>query len=71
MAAIHPLPTRNKRSAPKWDSEFEEQFPTFFEEFKAVATRGCHENVDQVQGQGLGPLSRCFERCRIDNGGPL
>ncbi|KAE9384946.1 hypothetical protein BT96DRAFT_841393 [Gymnopus androsaceus JB14] len=37
MATLHPLPARNERSAPKWDSKYEEQLPTFFEEFKTVA----------------------------------
>ncbi|KAK1219488.1 hypothetical protein PQX77_013400 [Marasmius sp. AFHP31] len=34
-----PLPARGKRSAPKFDPEFEEQLPTFFEEFESAAEK--------------------------------
>lgn len=37
MANPNPLPARNERSAPKWDSRYERQLPTFFEEFETVA----------------------------------
>ncbi|KAE9398132.1 hypothetical protein BT96DRAFT_883259, partial [Gymnopus androsaceus JB14] len=53
MAAIHPLPARNERSAPKWDSEFEEQLPTFFEEFEAVATTAGINNDDTAMKKGV------------------
>lgn len=38
MATIIPLPSHNERKAPKWDSLYEEQLPTFLEEFETVAT---------------------------------
>ncbi|KAF9060303.1 hypothetical protein BDP27DRAFT_1237023 [Rhodocollybia butyracea] len=37
MATIIPLPSCNERKAPKWDSQNEEQLPTFFEEYETVA----------------------------------
>ncbi|KAE9387301.1 hypothetical protein BT96DRAFT_891162, partial [Gymnopus androsaceus JB14] len=53
MAAIHPLPARNERSAPKWDSKFEEQLPTFFEEFEAVATTAGINNNNTAMKKGV------------------
>ncbi|KAK1215582.1 hypothetical protein PQX77_021793, partial [Marasmius sp. AFHP31] len=36
---VTPLPARGERSAPKFDPEFEEQLPTFFEEFESAAAK--------------------------------
>lgn len=45
MTASQSLPARTERSAPKWDSTYEEQLPTFFEEFESVAqVAGIHGN---------------------------
>ena len=36
---VVPLPARGERNAPKFDPEFEEQLPTFFDEFESAATK--------------------------------
>ncbi|KAE9383318.1 hypothetical protein BT96DRAFT_788584, partial [Gymnopus androsaceus JB14] len=41
-----PLPSRNERKAPKWDSQYEEQLPTFFEEFETVAKDAAIDSDD-------------------------
>ncbi|KAE9397192.1 hypothetical protein BT96DRAFT_941130 [Gymnopus androsaceus JB14] len=53
MAAIQPLPARNEQSAPKWDSKFEEQLPTFFEEFETVAAAAGIANSDVDMKKGI------------------
>ncbi|KAE9394568.1 hypothetical protein BT96DRAFT_827501 [Gymnopus androsaceus JB14] len=46
MANVQPLPARNERKAPKWDSQYEEQLPMFFEEFETVAKEAAIDSDD-------------------------
>ncbi|KAK1218941.1 hypothetical protein PQX77_018348 [Marasmius sp. AFHP31] len=46
MADITPLPARGERNAPKFDPDYEEQLPTFFDEFQDVATKAGILNDD-------------------------
>ncbi|KAK1228994.1 hypothetical protein PQX77_007960 [Marasmius sp. AFHP31] len=39
MASPTPLPARGERNAPKFDPEFEEQLPVFFDEFESAAEK--------------------------------
>ncbi|KAL0057996.1 hypothetical protein AAF712_015342 [Marasmius tenuissimus] len=39
MADITPLPARGERNAPKFDPDYEEQLPTFFDEFQDAASK--------------------------------
>ncbi|KAE9389056.1 hypothetical protein BT96DRAFT_1003596 [Gymnopus androsaceus JB14] len=47
MATPTPLPSRNERKAPKWDSQYEEQLPTFFDEFETVAREAAIDSNDE------------------------
>ncbi|KAF9076079.1 hypothetical protein BDP27DRAFT_1149003, partial [Rhodocollybia butyracea] len=54
MATITPLPSRNKLKAPKWDSQNEEQLPTFFEEYETVAVdAGIVDDDEQMKKEVL------------------
>ncbi|KAE9395409.1 hypothetical protein BT96DRAFT_1043817, partial [Gymnopus androsaceus JB14] len=50
---LHPLPAQNERSAPKWDSKYEEQLPTFFEEFETVAKAAGIDADDAEMKKGV------------------
>ncbi|KAE9389486.1 hypothetical protein BT96DRAFT_834828 [Gymnopus androsaceus JB14] len=53
MATLHPLPARNECSAPKWDSKYEEQLPTFFEEFETMAKAAGIDTDDTDMKKGV------------------
>ncbi|KAE9401710.1 hypothetical protein BT96DRAFT_937743 [Gymnopus androsaceus JB14] len=46
MSNVQPLPARNEQKAPKWDSQYEEQLPTFFEEFETIAKEAAIDSDD-------------------------
>lgn len=53
MATIRPLPARNERSAPEWDSKYEAQLPMFFEEFESVAQAAGIDTNDAEMKKGV------------------
>jgi hypothetical protein len=66
MAANTPLPSRSERKAPKWDSQYEEQLPTVFEEYEAVAhDAGIENDVERMKKEVLwyvdGPTMRFWQ----------
>ncbi|KAE9409057.1 hypothetical protein BT96DRAFT_985385 [Gymnopus androsaceus JB14] len=53
MSTLHPLPAQNECSAPKWDSKYEEQLPTFFEEFETIAKAAGIDTDDTDMKKGI------------------
>ncbi|KIK51030.1 hypothetical protein GYMLUDRAFT_982894 [Collybiopsis luxurians FD-317 M1] len=54
MSTPTPLPARNKRSAPKFDPDFEEQLPIFFGEFEAAAKAAAiHNDPEKMKKEVL------------------
>ncbi|KAE9397196.1 hypothetical protein BT96DRAFT_823673, partial [Gymnopus androsaceus JB14] len=47
MATPTPLPSCNERKAPKWDSQYKEQLPTFFDESETVAREAAIDSDDE------------------------
>ncbi|KAF9061492.1 hypothetical protein BDP27DRAFT_1488104 [Rhodocollybia butyracea] len=61
-----PLPSCSERKAPKWDCQYKEQLPTFFEEYETVAHEaGISGDDDRMKKEVLryvDVLTMCFWR---------